>query len=62
MLFEGRRRRSSFIDFSVVDVFLAIFSSALTFLCFVSLCQDKEMKARPAGQMSWERQVKSGEK
>jgi hypothetical protein len=45
MLFEDRRRRSSFIDFSVMDVFLAIFSSALTFLCFVSLCQDKEMKA-----------------
>ena len=50
MLFEDRRRRSSFIDFSGIQVFLAIFSSALIFLCFVSLCQDKEMKARPAGQ------------
>jgi hypothetical protein len=34
ILFEVRRRRTSFIDFSGMNVFLAIFSSALTFWYF----------------------------
>ena len=52
MLFEDRRRRSSFIDFSGIQVFLAIFSSALIFL--FTLCIKTKSKARPAGQTSSE--------
>lgn len=51
MLFEpgsfgGSLHRVKFL----IRSFVSKRFSALTFLCFVSLCQDKEMKARPAGQ------------
>ena len=55
-LFEGRRRRTSFIDFSGMDVFLAIFSSALVRKCFPHasfLCQDKNEGPSGRTKLCW---------